>query len=78
MAPAGEQEEFMQLRAPGARVGPFILPDEETEEQGEKEADNDGGNAATEAGPIPLEHGSGPGLINNPVLVGPTVPSVLP
>ena len=51
MSSAGEQEEFMQLRAPGARVGPVVLPDEEAEQQAEEEADNNGGNAATEASP---------------------------
>ena len=60
-------------RAPGSRVGSIILSDEEVEQQAEDEADKDSCDSSTEASPIPLEHSSGPGLVNNSVLIGLTV-----
>ena len=78
MPSTGKQQDFVLLRAPGSRVSPVVLPDEEAEEQAEDEANEHGGDASTEASPIPLEQGSGPGLVDNPILIGLTVVCVLP
>ena len=82
VSPTRKQQEFVQFRAPSSRVCPVVLPDEEAEEQAEEEADNNGGkkksNVATEASPIPLEHSSGPGLVDNHILIGLTISGVLP
>ena len=78
MSPSGEEQEFMQFRAPSSGIGSIVLPDEEAEQQAEDEANEHGGDASTEASPIPLEQGSGPGLVNNPILIGLTISGILP